>query len=93
MPRKPSYAPRLQPSRLPRQQAGAALRSPPTVTCAWSTRSETAKSSAQKALEKLGLKRDIDLALHLPLRYEDETRITKLRDAREGDSRCRLKRW
>jgi ATP-dependent DNA helicase RecG len=43
-------------------------------------------SPAQKALEKLGLKRDIDLALHLPLRYEDETRITKLRDAREGDT-------
>ncbi|WP_371816980.1 hypothetical protein [Rhodoferax sp. AJA081-3] len=46
----------------------------------------TPKTATQKALEKLGLKRDIDLALHLPLRYEDETRITKLRDAREGDS-------
>ncbi len=44
------------------------------------------KSATQKALEKLGLKRDIDLALHLPLRYEDETRISKLRDAREGDA-------
>ena len=43
------------------------------------------KSPTQKALEKLGLKRDIDLALHLPLRYEDETRITKLDEAREGD--------
>jgi ATP-dependent DNA helicase RecG len=37
------------------------------------------------ALIKLGLARDIDLALHLPLRYEDETRIVKLRDSREGD--------
>jgi ATP-dependent DNA helicase RecG len=45
-----------------------------------------AKSEPQKALEKLGLTRDIDLALHLPLRYEDETRIVTLRDAREGDS-------
>jgi ATP-dependent DNA helicase RecG len=45
-----------------------------------------AKSAPQKALEKLGLVRDIDLALHLPLRYEDETRILKLRDAREGDT-------
>ena len=44
------------------------------------------KTLTQKALEKLGLKRDIDLALHLPLRYEDETRITLLRDAREGDT-------
>ncbi|RFO96077.1 ATP-dependent DNA helicase RecG [Rhodoferax lacus] len=43
------------------------------------------KNAMQKLLEKLGLKRDIDLALHLPLRYEDETRITRLRDAREGD--------
>jgi ATP-dependent DNA helicase RecG len=46
----------------------------------------TPKSATQKALDKLGLKRDIDLALHLPLRYEDETRIVKLRDVREGDT-------
>ena len=39
----------------------------------------------QKSLEKLGLRRDIDLALHLPLRYEDETRIVRLVDARDGD--------
>jgi ATP-dependent DNA helicase RecG len=45
-----------------------------------------ARSAPQKALDKLGLKRDIDLALHLPLRYEDETRILKLRDARDGDT-------
>ena len=41
-------------------------------------------SAPQKALRKLGLLRDIDLALHLPLRYEDETRIVRLRDARDG---------
>ena len=43
-------------------------------------------SAPQKALRKLGLVRDIDLALHLPLRYEDETRIVRLSDAREGDT-------
>ncbi len=43
-------------------------------------------SAPQKALLKMGLARDIDLALHLPLRYEDETRITRLRDAREGEA-------
>ena len=43
------------------------------------------KSPAQKALEKLGLRRDIDLALHLPLRYEDETRIVLLQNTRDGD--------
>ena len=42
------------------------------------------KSAPQKALEKLGLRRDIDLALHLPLRYEDETRITPIAQTREG---------
>ena len=45
-----------------------------------------APSPARKALEKLGLTRDIDLALHLPLRYEDETRITPIRSAREGET-------
>ncbi|WP_312302571.1 ATP-dependent DNA helicase RecG [Pulveribacter sp.] len=43
-------------------------------------------SPARQALLKLGLERDIDLALHLPLRYEDETRITPIASAREGAS-------
>ncbi len=42
-------------------------------------------SGPQKALRKLGLNRAIDLALHLPLRYEDETRLVQLRDVREGE--------
>lgn len=46
----------------------------------------TRKGDPSAALIKMGLARDIDLALHLPLRYEDETRIVKLRDAREGDT-------
>jgi ATP-dependent DNA helicase RecG len=44
------------------------------------------KSAPQKAMEKLGLVRDIDLALHLPLRYEDETRITPIAALRDGDN-------
>ena len=32
----------------------------------------------QKALRKLGLVRPMDFALHVPLRYEDETRIVAL---------------
>ena len=44
------------------------------------------KSGPAKALEKLGLRRDIDLALHLPLRYEDETRLVPLRAARVGQT-------
>jgi ATP-dependent DNA helicase RecG len=44
------------------------------------------KSAPQKAMEKMGLKRDVDLALHLPLRYEDETRLTAIGDLRQGQS-------
>jgi ATP-dependent DNA helicase RecG len=42
-------------------------------------------SAPQRAMHKLGLRRDIDLALHLPLRYEDETRLHRLADARDGE--------
>ncbi|MFM1817232.1 MAG: ATP-dependent helicase RecG [Pseudomonadota bacterium] len=45
-----------------------------------------ALSAPQKALRKLGLVRDEDLALHLPLRYEDETRIVPLASARDGQT-------
>src|SRR5450830_1794261 len=41
-------------------------------------------SNAQKAqnkLAKLGLRSDMDLALHLPLRYEDETQVMSIHDA------------
>ncbi len=48
--------------------------------------SKSALSHPQKALQKLGLARDIDLALHLPLRYEDETRLQRLADGRDGDT-------
>jgi len=43
------------------------------------------KSAPQRAMEKLGLRRDIDLALHLPLRWEDETRVTPIADAPDGE--------
>jgi len=36
-------------------------------------------------MERLGLVRDIDLALHLPMRYEDETRIDPIDPLRDGD--------
>ena len=43
-------------------------------------------SPLQKALRKLGLETPMDFALHVPLRYEDETRIVKLRDAMPGQT-------
>jgi ATP-dependent DNA helicase RecG len=65
---------------------------PPAKPTAKKATEQQAKQSAskpltapQKALRKLGLNRAIDLALHLPLRYEDETRIVRLSDTREGD--------
>ncbi len=45
-----------------------------------------AKTGPQKALAQLGLLRDIDLALHLPLRYEDETRLDGIADLRDGET-------
>jgi ATP-dependent DNA helicase RecG len=44
------------------------------------------KSGPQRAMQRLGLVRDVDLALHLPLRYEDETRVTPIAALREGDA-------
>ncbi len=40
-------------------------------------------------LAKLGLVRDWDFVLHLPLRYEDETRITAIADLRYGEN-CQI---
>ncbi|TCS98076.1 ATP-dependent DNA helicase RecG [Tepidimonas ignava] len=42
-------------------------------------------SAAQRALQRLGLTDDTALVLHLPLRYEDLTRVTPLGQARDGD--------
>jgi ATP-dependent DNA helicase RecG len=36
-------------------------------------------------LERLGIRSNLDLALHLPLRYEDETKLTAIKDARPGE--------
>ena len=37
-------------------------------------------------LVRLGIFRDEDLVLHLPLRYEDHTHLAALRDVRPGDT-------
>jgi ATP-dependent DNA helicase RecG len=42
--------------------------------------------ATRKHLDKLGLRSELDLVLHLPLRYEDETRLGRLRDVRAGDT-------
>jgi ATP-dependent DNA helicase RecG len=42
------------------------------------------QEAAAGKLAKLGLRTDFDFVLHLPLRYEDETRLTAIGDARQG---------
>ena len=41
-------------------------------------------SSLAQKLAQIGLRNEWDFALHLPIRYEDETRITRVRDAMAG---------
>jgi len=45
-----------------------------------------ASTSVNTVLERLGLSRVMDLLLHFPLRYEDETRLAKIAEARPGFS-------
>ena len=45
---------------------------------------ESPASSLKAKLAKLGIHRQFDLVLHLPLRYEDETRLTPIAAARDG---------
>ena len=60
--------------------------SPSTEPSAKDAKAAPKASAPQLAMARLGLVRDIDLALHLPLRYEDETRVTPLREARDGQT-------
>ena len=41
--------------------------------------------AVRSKLEKLGIRSSLDLALHLPARYEDETKLTPLKEARPGE--------
>ena len=61
----------------------AATADKPAQSRAAKTAAPSATSVAQK-FAQLGLREDWDFALHLPIRYEDETRITRVRDALPG---------
>ena len=58
------------------------------VTPDATTRSGVTGSSTavRQKLERLGLRRELDLVLHLPLRYEDETKVVRLGDAAAGQT-------
>ncbi|HEX4798362.1 MAG TPA: OB-fold nucleic acid binding domain-containing protein, partial [Burkholderiales bacterium] len=49
-----------------------------------SSRLSTLSSPIQAKLARLGIHRDFDLVIHLPLRYEDETRVTSIASAPPG---------
>ena len=46
----------------------------------------TTSNTLAAKLARLGLRTDADFIVHLPLRYEDETRITRIADARPGEA-------
>jgi ATP-dependent DNA helicase RecG len=46
----------------------------------------TAHSAVQEKLSRLGIRNDLDLILHLPIRYEDETRLFAIADAPQGQT-------
>ena len=58
------------------------IRAAPAPTAEPAAAPKATVSGPQRALLRLGLERPIDLALHLPLRYDDETRITPIAEAR-----------
>src|SRR3954470_23529194 len=63
----------------------AAAKSPPPQKPSPAPPPGVGLSAVQRALRKLGLVRDIDFALYLPMRYEDETQVVRLADTRDGD--------
>jgi ATP-dependent DNA helicase RecG len=63
-----------RPSAAPAASAAAAAPAPAAAK----------QSAPARALDRLGLDTPLALALHLPLRYEDETQITPLREVRPG---------
>nr|ACX33914.1 putative ATP-dependent DNA helicase RecG [uncultured prokaryote AT3] len=64
--------------------AGSTARSPAT-TKAGDAKPSAERNPLQAKLAKLGLHRAIDCALHLPLRYEDETVVVAVADAPFGE--------
>jgi ATP-dependent DNA helicase RecG len=45
------------------------------------TKAKTSAAQIEAKLAKLGLRSDMDLVLHLPMRYEDETKVVSIREA------------
>ncbi|RTL53498.1 MAG: ATP-dependent DNA helicase RecG [Rhodocyclaceae bacterium] len=81
-----SSSPKPPAAKKPGKQAAAPSRRD-TATAATATAAVSIPGVTPLLADKLfrlGIRRDEDLALHLPLRYEDETRLTPLADALPG---------
>ncbi len=72
------------PSLPPTKKAKPTSPTPSAPSAARGAPASFASPALAEKLEKLGVTREFDLILHLPLRYEDETRITPLRDCVAG---------
>ena len=72
---KPAILPALLPDPAPCPP------SMPATTQKSTAPAKTKAGSGENKLARLGLHSDMDLVLHLPLRYEDETRIVPIREA------------
>jgi len=77
---------RVQNCPMPAASQSAPSEKPPPAAAPAKTAPGAGLSAVQRALRKLGLVRDIDFALYLPMRYEDETQIVRLTDVRDGDT-------
>ncbi len=73
------------PSARPKTQPAASQAKPARGDATSANLTPANLTPIQRAMRKLGLVRDIDLALHLPLRYEDETQLQSLAQAYEGE--------
>ena len=61
------------------------MSNPPVADDSHEPAAKAELTGPQRALLRLGLVRPIDLALHLPRRYEDETQITTIARSRTGE--------
>ncbi|MBB3214556.1 ATP-dependent DNA helicase RecG [Herbaspirillum sp. Sphag1AN] len=66
---------------MPAQTQKAATQRARTKPADTSTPALSAAQKSARKLAKLGLRTDMDLALHLPMRYEDETSIMSIHEA------------
>ena len=58
----------------------------PAKRAAAARRSSVSQTSLRSKLARIGIHRDFDFVLHLPLRYEDETRIVPIGNATPGSA-------